>query len=175
MVKTYRRPRRGKGWRDILNKGKKFLQDTKLISTVANQLANSGVATKYTAPVGSIAQKYGYGKRRKRGRGKKRMGRRGRGFVDWIKNKALPFLKKTKLISGVSGALSTIPGPIGTVAKYVNTGANAVGMGRRRKRGSGMRKKRMGRGLPYVGSLNNPQQGYGVGGTTTFSVARTSY
>jgi hypothetical protein len=50
------------------------------------------------------------------------------------------FVKKNKLVSGISGLLSNIPGPVGTIASAINKGSSALGYGRRRviRRRSGM-------------------------------------
>lgn len=69
---------------------------------------------------------YGMGRRRRRVHRK-----RGRGFGDFLRS-AHDFIKKNKIISSVSGALSGIPGPIGNVAKLINKGSSALGYGRRR-------------------------------------------
>lgn len=69
---------------------------------------------------------YGTGRRRRTRR------RRGRGILDVLRG-VHDFVKKNKIISSVSGALSNVPGPIGNIASLVNKGSSAFGYGRRRR------------------------------------------
>ena len=58
---------------------------------------------------------------------------RGGSVWSWIKDKALPWIKKNKIVSRAAGALgSVLPGGWGQAAKAVSTGATAVGWGRTR-------------------------------------------
>ena len=61
---THRRVthRRGKGFMDVVNKVGNFLKRTKLVSNVANVLGSAGIP--YANAIGSVAGKFGYGKRR---------------------------------------------------------------------------------------------------------------
>jgi len=43
------------------------------------------------------------------------------------------FIKKNKIVSGISGLLSNIPGPVGSIAGAINKGSSALGYGRRRR------------------------------------------
>jgi len=71
MVK--RRKMKGKGVKSLLQRGNKFLKDTKLISSVARKLEQSGVAPNHMKNIANVASSYGYGKKRRtrrmRGRG----------------------------------------------------------------------------------------------------------
>lgn len=160
-----RRPRRttrktrssiGRGkFTDLLKKGNALLKKTKLISTVANQLHNAGVGGNVTKHIGTVSSNLGYGKRRKRTM-------KGKGsFMDWIKNKALPFLKKTKIISTVGKALApAIPlaGTIGNVAGNAGFGRN------RHTRKKAPKRTMRGRGI-----------GVGMPGRTKFSQGRVAF
>lgn len=58
---------------------------------------------------------------------------KGGSIWSWIKNKALPWIKKNKLVSRGAAALGGIlPGGYGLAAKGVATGATALGWGRPR-------------------------------------------
>ena len=58
---------------------------------------------------------------------------RGGSIWSWIKDKALPWIKKNKIVSRGAAALGGIlPGAWGTAAKGVATGASAMGWGRTR-------------------------------------------
>ena len=71
---------------------------------------------------------YGNGRRRRVGRvvGRKRGG----GFMDALRS-VHDWVKKNKIISTVSGALSGVP-VIGGIASAINKGSSALGYGRRR-------------------------------------------
>src|SRR6185437_16250037 len=73
---------------------------------------------------------YGNGRKRRVGRPRVRR-HRGRGFFDALKS-AHDWIKKNKIISTVSGALSGVPG-IGGIASAINKGSTALGYGRRRR------------------------------------------
>ncbi len=77
---------------------------------------------------------------------KRRM--RGGSILSWIRTKALPFLKKHKIVSRVaSGLAGVLPPQYSGIASNIGKAASAVGYGRRRMRyggalrlaGSGMR------------------------------------
>ncbi len=59
--------------------------------------------------------------------------RKGAGFFDAIRS-AHDWIKRNKIISTVSGALSGVPG-IGNIASAINKGSSALGYGRRRRVG----------------------------------------
>lgn len=170
-----RRKRRGRGMADLINKAKKInsvLRQHKLISRSAGALASALHGTKGGNIAGTIhahSSAAGYGKRRRR---------RGKGKVwDWIKGKAIPFLKKTKIVSGISGALANVGGPVGTVAGLVNKGATAAGLGRKRHRrpvrGTGHRVRRHVRHRRGMGI--GPQLGSGFGGSLQASSGRVVF
>jgi hypothetical protein len=57
----------------------------------------------------------------------------------WIKDKALPWIKKNKIVSRGAAALGGIlPGGYGTAAKAISTGASTMGWGRRRTHGGSL-------------------------------------
>ena len=66
-----RRRQRGRGIMDFLGRAKDFLQKSKLVSTVGNALGAAGVPL--AGQIGSVASRFGYG--RKRGRGLRLAGR----------------------------------------------------------------------------------------------------
>lgn len=144
-----RGPKRGRGlisW--IKDKALPFLRKTKLVSTVGNALAP---VVPVAGTIAKAASSAGYGRKRRT--------RRGKGLFNFIKNKALPFLKKTKLISTVGNAVAPVIPAAGTIAKV----ATAAGYGKRR--GRGMHPRR-GRGIGHLGVA---QSGVGIAGTTTYS------
>ena len=63
-----RRRMRGSGLGDFLKKANSYLRDNKIISRVANTLAESGVAPGISSTVGKIAGTLGYGRRHRRHR-----------------------------------------------------------------------------------------------------------
>lgn len=68
-------------------------------------------------------------------KGKKKI--RGGSLWSWIKDKAVPWIKKNKLISRGASALGGIlPGGWGMAAKGVAAGASTMGWGRRPRGGS---------------------------------------
>ena len=71
-------------------------------------------------------------KRRASGSKTSRRPKRGEGFMDILKS-ANNFLKKTKLISTVAGALGGLPGGFGGIAGTVGNVAGSMGYGRRRR------------------------------------------
>lgn len=66
---------------------------------------------------------------------------RGGGFMDALRS-AHDWIKKNKIISTVSGALSGVPG-IGGIASAINKGSSALGYGHRRR----VRRRRVGGSL----------------------------
>ena len=63
---------------------------------------------------------------------------RGRGVMDWLK-KAGNFIKDHGLISqGASLASKFLPAQYSGIANTIASGAKAVGLGRRRRRGGGL-------------------------------------
>ena len=63
---------------------------------------------------------------------------RGRGVMDWIK-RAGSFIKDHGLISqGASLASKFLPAQYSGIANTIASGAKAVGLGRRRRRGGGL-------------------------------------
>lgn len=183
--------RHGKGLKEILQKGNKFLKDSKLISRTLDRVAGDSKrggkeGILWVKPLSMLAKSYGYGPKRRTVRRTRRVTgmRRGRGFFDWIKNKALPWLKKTKLISTVGNALAPIPG-IGNIAGTIGKVAGMAGYGRRkyvgRPRGRGVIPKTVGRGKRRVrrgrgiGHMYTPQSGVGIAGTAQFSRGRVQF
>ena len=73
---------------------------------------------------------HGNGRRRRVGRVSRR--KRGGGFMDALRS-VHDWVKKNKIISTVSGALSGVPG-IGGIASAINKGSSALGYGRRHRR-----------------------------------------
>lgn len=68
----------------------------------------------------------------------KKRSHRGGSLLSWIRNKALPFLKKHKIISrGASAISSMLPPQYGSIASSIGKAAGAVGYGRRRRRMGG--------------------------------------
>jgi len=63
-----RRRMHGRGLGSFLGKANNFLRDNKIISRVANTLAESGIAPGLSGTVGKIASTLGYGRRRRRHR-----------------------------------------------------------------------------------------------------------
>lgn len=59
-----RRRMHGRGLGSFLGKANNFLRDNKIISRVANTLAESGIAPGLSGTVGKIASTLGYGRRR---------------------------------------------------------------------------------------------------------------
>lgn len=168
--KTAKRPIRGRGKvSDLLKKANDLLKKTRVISRAAHAVAPT---FPMAYPVAKLAESYGYGKRRRL------KGARGRGFVDWIKNKALPFLKKTKIISTVGNALAPVVPFAGTVGKIAGT----AGYGRKRRkkrttaplRAAGRRKHKSMRGRG-IGHVYTPQSGVGIAGTATYSSGRVQF
>ena len=135
--------KRGRGIKEILSKGKNFLKNSKLISKTLNNIAPHWVAAK---PLSMLASSYGYGKPKRRRRGKGKVG-------DWFKN-AFSWIKKNKIVSTVANALAPVLPIAGTVGKV----AGAAGFGRKRKRLGARR----GRG-PFA------QTGSGYGGSNAYS------
>jgi len=162
--------RHGKGVKEILGKSKKFLKHHKVINRTLDHFGgdysgkNQGMMM--LKPFSALAKSYGYGKKRRvRGRGARprttttRISqRRGKGkFWDWIKNKALPWLKQHKVISTVGNTLGAAGLPLaGTIGKL----AGGLGYGLKRRT-----RRRRGRGP-------NQQVGGGYGGTNAFSTGR---
>ncbi len=63
----------------------------------------------------------------------KKRTQRGGSILSWIKNKALPWLKKNKIVSRVASGLATVlPPQYAGIASNVGKAARAVGYGRRR-------------------------------------------
>lgn len=56
----------GRGFGNFLSKANNFLRDNKIISRVANTLAESGVAPGLSSTIGKIAGTLGYGRRHHR-------------------------------------------------------------------------------------------------------------
>lgn len=56
--------RRGKGVKQWLSKANDWLKKNRVVSTVAQGLANSGVLPKYTQQIAHVADKLGYGRKR---------------------------------------------------------------------------------------------------------------
>lgn len=79
----------------------------------------------------------------RRVRRRPRMVRGGNKFTDWVKNKALPWLKKTGAVSKVANALGSVGVPF---ASQVGKVASSVGYGRRRRRPAARRVRRRVRG-----------------------------
>jgi hypothetical protein len=191
---------------DLLRKGNAFLKKTQVVSRTLDNMASGpkGNNIMWLKPVAALAKSYGYGaplrrtttsraRRRVRGAGAggdflKKMGGiiqqrgaqrslRGKGkIMDWIKNKALPWLKKTKIISTVGNALAPIPG-IGSIAGTVGKVAGAAGYGMRR-RARRTTKKRMVRGRGRTAeraAYPNPQSGIGYAGTNTYSSSNVGF
>ena len=75
---------------------------------------------------------YGNGRKRRVGRPRVARRKRGGGFMDALRS-VHDWVKKNKIISTVSGALSGVPG-IGGIASAINKGSSALGYGRRRRR-----------------------------------------
>ena len=88
---------------------------------------------------------------------RRQLGMGGSGLFSWIKNKALPWLKKHHVVSTVGNVLGKLGVPYaGAIGKF----AGAAGYGRRKPR----RKHRMvGYGLNLAGAGLNPAGGAKMG------------
>lgn len=69
----------GAGFKDFIGKANNFLRKSKIISRVGNVLGAVGVP--YAGTVGSVAGAAGYGRKKRRGSGKRKSHRRGRGAI----------------------------------------------------------------------------------------------
>jgi hypothetical protein len=79
-------------------------------------------------PIRRIRRKPRYGMVRRKHNARRSV--KGRGLFSWIKNKALPWLKKSKILSGAASILSSVGVPfIGTAGKA----ASLAGYGKRRR------------------------------------------
>jgi hypothetical protein len=87
-----------------------------------------------------------------------RSGQEGEGIKEFLQG-VNKFLKKTKIISGVAGALSAIPG-VGEIAAPVSaiSGSLGYGMPKKNKSGKGLNLPGKGLNLPGKG-LNLPGKG----------------
>ena len=64
---------------------------------------------------------------------------RGEGIMSFLREKALPFIKKHQLVSRGAALLAPRAGSFAPLVTGIGTAANALGYGRRRRRGGSLR------------------------------------
>jgi len=151
-----RRVKRGRGFLDTLkNIGSKALNIARSVPIASTALGFMG--PKF-APAAGVARSLGFARRRRRrvGMARRRRVRRGRGFLDTLKNigsKALNIARSVPIASTALGMMGPKFMPAAGVARslgFARRRRRRVGMAKRRRRRVGMAKRRRvrrGRGL----------------------------